>query len=382
MELDSAETLICRSLLGELAPWPKTTSEDFEARLRERSLYHGVQTLLHERLTEDAGWPPQLRDEFHGFAIGRTMWELRHQEVVTRALNVLAQRDIHAVLIKGSALAYTHYANPTERTRGDTDIIIPADSQDDATQALAREGFKCVGPITNEAVSIHSRHSWVGPDGDEHQLELHSRISLSQFVSRNLPYDQILRNAVPVAGLGPAALAHDPIDALLITCYHRTTHKHIPYYVDGKAYLGGNRLIWLYDIHLLTRSYTNDHWQAVIERATHRSLCAVTLEGLDLAHTCFGSSLPGYVREELLSGADNDHTNAYAAAAPIKQQWLDVLAIEGARRKLSYLKDAAFPSSAYMRSKYPNARLSWLPWLYLQRASDAAFKAISKRQIS
>jgi len=65
----------------------------------------------------------------------------------------------------------------------------------------------------------------------------------------------------------PDALAVSPVHALLLACMHRGTHRHNPYYVSGEPHTGGDRLIWLYDLHLLAESFGEHDWQSFIARA-------------------------------------------------------------------------------------------------------------------
>src|SRR5689334_7262828 len=98
--------------------------------------YHGVQPMLHDLLGA-SDWPVTLLQELRKVAVGRAMWELRHQQVLARTLAALARIDVWPVLIKGTALAYSLYANPVLRARGDTDLIIAPASREKVEAVLA-----------------------------------------------------------------------------------------------------------------------------------------------------------------------------------------------------------------------------------------------------
>ncbi len=66
-----------------------------------------------------------------------------------------------------------------------------------------------------------------------------------------LDYGELAARAVPLPALGRNAHAIAPVHALLLACIHRAGHANAPYHVDGIASPEGDRLIWLYDIHLL-----------------------------------------------------------------------------------------------------------------------------------
>jgi hypothetical protein len=59
---------------------------------------------------------------------------------------------------------------------------------------------------------------------------------------------------------------------------------------------------------------------------------------------------------------------------------MDLRAIDGVPNKLRFLRELAFPSAAYMRSKYSNAPTFWLPWLYARRAFGGAIKRLRLTQ--
>ena len=58
---------------------------------------------------------------------------------------------------------------------------------------------------------------------------------------------------------------------------HREVHKFSPVYLDGKAIYDGNKLIWLYDISLLARSFDSHDWNDLADAArtqgSERVLC-------------------------------------------------------------------------------------------------------------
>ncbi len=82
--------------------------------------------------------------------------------------------------------------------------------------------------------------------------------------------------------------------ALLLACMHRGTHRHNPYYVSGEPHTGGDRLIWLYDLHLLAESFGEHDWQSFIARADAKGLRGICADGLATAHQCFATNVPEY----------------------------------------------------------------------------------------
>ena len=207
-------------------------------------------------------------------------------------LTALANVGVLPVLFKGTALAYGLYPDGVLRTRGDTDFIIPPESRavvHKVLQATVSNLFQpSAGTISATSRSTHGHN----PREAHHTLDVHWRINNSELLSRLFTHEELLVHARPLPNLGPHALAAGPVHALLLACMHRATHKQNPYYVDGVAYYSGDRLIWLYDIHLLLGALTPAEIDDFVRLARTKGLRAVCLEGIERAQTSFHTSVP------------------------------------------------------------------------------------------
>lgn len=376
--LDSAEKLICAVIRGEPALWPSNENDAFAERVFERALYHGVAPLLHEYLKSEDVWPDELCARLRTRAVGHAMWELRHEQAIARAVDALSGAGLRPVLIKGSALAYSLYPNPVLRTRGDTDLIVASDHMHTADRVLTGIGFTRDLGVGAEVVSYHSSYSWSAPDITEHTIEVHSRIGISRLISNLLPYEELVEHAIPLPRLSDSALGHGAIDALFITCLHRSTHRHKPYYAGGNAYYGANRLIWLYDLHLVSEHLSEPQWRQFLERAKKKGFITVSREGLFAARQCFHSSIPSFVLHELAKGDADEMVTRCINASHFGQQWLDLRTLRGMNSKLHFVRQLLFPPAEFMHNKYRSVRLNWLPWLYTRRMIDVTLKRLDK----
>jgi hypothetical protein len=359
---------MCAALRGERPAWPDADDPARVDAFLERSEYHGVQALLHERMHADAAdWPPALRNALHRQAVTTTMWELRHQQVVAEMLAALAQIGIEPVLFKGTALAYSLYPSPALRTRGDTDLIVSPHERARVMDALAGLGFARVLEL-GELMSYQACLTREVAGGGEHTLDLHWKINNSELLSRLFSYDELREAALPLPGLSPHAFGAGLVHALLIACMHRARHKQAPYYVDGVAHYSGDRLIWLYDLHLLAQALTPPQWDAFLALARQKGLRAVCLEGIDQARSHFATTVPPGVLDELARPGPVEPAAEYLNAGHLRRRWLDLCAHEGVAGKLRFVRELGFPPAAYMRERFPHARPNWLPWLYVLRA--------------
>jgi hypothetical protein len=376
LNLDVTERLICAVLRGENPPWPEARGAGFAGALLKGSGYHGVQALLHARLRGAQSWPSFVVETLHREAISRAMWELRHQQVLTQALAALANIGTQPVILKGTALAYSLYDDPVLRARGDTDLIIRQQQRSQANDALIALGFVPMMGLSGEFIAYQSSYTLEAPNSGDHTVDLHWRITNSELLSRLFSYDELKRQAMPLPHLCGGAVAAGHVHALLLACMHRQVHAQAPYYVDDVAHYSADRLIWLYDIHLLSTVLSSTQWHDVVRLAKDKGLCASCLSGLERARACFHSNYPEFVLVALAEPGDKERPTTYLNSGNVRQQWMDFCAIDGLSNKLQFLRELVWPSAAYMRSKYSGSA-AWLPWLYARRACGGVVKRLN-----
>jgi hypothetical protein len=335
-----------------------------------------VAALLNERLCRSENWPGNLREAIHNRAIAQAMWELRHQQVLAWVLAALIDIGVQSVVIKGTALAYALYPDPMLRARSDTDIIIPPTERSRAHDLFTTLGFERGMAVSGELISYEASYTLTRVDTGVHNIDLHWRINNSELLARLFSYDELLEDAVCLPELCPEALGLCPVHALLVACMHRAMHKQNPYYVDGVAYYSADRLIWLYDIHLLTEFLSRCEWHDVLALAVDKGLCATCLDGIERARARFGTRCPDFVLTGLSGSVDQERPTTYLNGSKLRQQWMDFDALDGFASQLRFLHELIVPPAAYIRSKYPQAQRVWLPLLYARRAFDGLGKRL------
>lgn len=371
--MTTADELICAVLRGESPAWPWCDEPAAVATLYERAEIHGVQSLLHAGLSA-SDWPSEIREEFRDQAVRRAMWELRHQQTLAHALAALEVIGIQPVLIKGTALAYSLYPNPVMRTRGDTDLIIPVDAKERVHEALTSLGYARSFGVSGEFISYQANYTLQVGDGSSHTLDLHWKINNSELLSRLFSYGELRYDAQPLPELSPQALGASQMHALLLACMHRSTHKQNPYYIDGQSHYDADRLIWLYDIHLLASQFTSREWGEFVHLAQQKGLRAICLEGMQHAQARFHSVYPKEVLAALTRKGKPEPPAQYLDGSKLRQQWTDFRALGNLNHQLRFARELLFPPSSYMRERYPQTPFGWLPWLYLRRAANGLAK--------
>src|SRR6187402_1512724 len=103
---------------------------DLESAINAAARF-GIERLLRTILQRRGEWPnvpAALRAAFDAAAHREVAVEaLRHRET-RRVLMALSEAGVPTLVLKGAALAYTHYPAPYLRARADTDLLVrPAD---------------------------------------------------------------------------------------------------------------------------------------------------------------------------------------------------------------------------------------------------------------
>ena len=363
--LGPIDNLLVQTLRGPTV-WPDGMNPD---SVHDRAVYQGVAALLSgDHL---AGWPAPVLIRLRDTALAQAMWEIRHRLVLTRLLGQLDEVGIRSVLLKGSALAYRYYINPSARARSDTDLLVAAGDLARARGVLTDQGYApCHDPDTGSG--DHGQESWSlqVPDGGTHEIDLHWSVLNSPVLDTALPAGMALAAAVPLGVLGRGAWVLPLHLALLHACLHRSKHVTSPYFVDQMIHFGGDRLIWLIDIDLMLRAMTPDDMMTFESAAALGGVGRICGQALAAANGLLGTPVPAGLTERLHympQGPAGSYLGQSHQAGRVLQ---DLAAVQGLAGKARYLARRLFPPAAMLRARYPD-RSGWpLPGLYLLRLVD------------
>jgi hypothetical protein len=331
---------------------------------------HGVLPLLADAAA-NARWDRELLAEMRpALAAETALAMLRHVEL-RRVLGALAAAGVQPLVIKGAHLAFTCYRSPDRRPRIDTDLLIRERDKTALRKCLGAIGYEPVPHVTGEVAFSQFSYRHVDARGTSHTLDIHWRIAIPKAFAERLGYDDLRRDAVNVIALGAHALAPSPPHALLIACLHRTAHH-------GTT----DRLLWLYDIHLLATVLSSEEWEVAVARALETGLAPVVAAGLEHAAAQLGTVVPDAVRRRLRDSraiADPD-VLMFLAGEPSRLEIAasDWRRLQGVGSRLQFLREHLFPSSQYMRHRYGVSSSAALPFLYAHRAVTGAVKWVTR----
>ena len=375
------ESSLCALLRGESPSWPASEDPGFRARLRDCIAYHGVGPLLTRELLNTGQHEHhvigslcrarELKDD--------VAMELARKYELVRVLESLAQSGIAPLLLKGAAMAYSLYPSPALRPRADTDLLIRAADRVATAGVLAELGYEKPNATSGELLTYQCGYVMRDRFGIEHVLDVHWRVSNTQMFSRSLDYDELTSRAVPVSALGDHARGLGPADALLLACMHRVHHLHSPFHVEGVEPAGGDRLIWLNDIHLLSNSMSLRELVEFARLADERGMRAVCRDGLLKARRCFDTRIPEEVLLLLARAGSTERSEAHLRAGSLRHLLTELRSLPRWQDRVTLLGEHLFPPTAYMLEKYAPGNRAWLPLLYLRRGIHGALRRIQSQ---
>ena len=374
--------LFCRILRGESVAWPAMTELD-AAGVFETAQREGLHLLIAHRFRQAGvieSCPRALRARFEAALRDELATEQITRRELREVIAALHAEGVSPLLFKGAALAVTHYPDPALRPRIDVDLLTTSDEIRVATAVFERLGYRRSLCVTGELVSsqvsddridrylVSSQipYSKIDRYGVQHAFDLHWRISIPQVFANLLSMEELVAGSLPVPSLGEAARSVGPVHALAIACIHRVAHHR-----------DDDRLIWLYDIHLLAGALRPAEPEEFLRLADDKKISAVCGQALSRAHEEFGTRLPSGLLENLRNVEARNGREPSAAYLHPDMRKVDVLlsdlvALKSSRQRWRLLREHVFPPAAYVQKVYGVSDRALLPVFYAWRFIEGA----------
>lgn len=348
------------AMLREAPAW----DGPLDGALEERAQFHGVAGLLRERF--GAAVPPALREALQQHARLAAAVELIRRRELAQVLSVLAAAGVPVVLLKGTALAHTVYPQPYTRPSVDADLMVAPQARGCARDVLASLGYRTTAFQGGDLVNAQAAYWRPLTPEVTLLLDVHWRISTSPLFAHALPFEWLRSRARAIPALGPAAFGPAPVDALVHACLHRAGVLAR----DGDR---ADRLIWLYDIHLLAARLDATAWSGFVELATRHQLRGICRQALESAARWLGTRVPADA-DAALAGPADEPSLALLGRSALRLKWAEFTALPGAGERLTWLRETALPAPGYLMDRYGTRRQWLLPALYLRRAFEGLLK--------
>lgn len=357
LRIPSTRDWIQAAITGrDLPEFLQTDAVEIEALAREE----GVLALLDAAYSARASVGiPGLRKALHAAAMRETAVELDRMAQARRVLSALADAGVDVLVLKGAALAYWLYDAPAQRPRCDMDVLVASQVEAErVVPVLMAVGYSLVAEVGVEAsaefeIALERR----SPGGNVHTVDLHWRLLNHAVLARGFGFEELWWHSIPIPKLHAQARGLGRVHALVHALLHRVTN-----FPGGRH----NRLVWLYDIHLLAGGFCADDWQSSLRICADKAIAAPCLDGLRASRDVFGTAIPAGIETDLQAIATGE---AWQLDASLDQGAMDRAHLRALSwpRKIGWLWRKLFPSVEFMRYRYGASGVFGLLRAYLRR---------------
>lgn len=293
-------------------------------------------------------------------------------EIAVRELNrllaALEASGISPLVLKGAALAHTHYDESWHRQRVDADLLIAPGDRHRAIDVLHRAGYIRPAFISGELVMSQMPFARVGSLGEEHHVDVHWRLANPQLFASLPDYAELSARARIILVRGQEMRTLCPVDSLLLACVHRAAHHN-----------RSDDLVWLLDIHLLAQRFIPAEWAEFVALACRHEVRGLCADGLLTAQQCFHTSISPDANFTLTDASATEPASAFLRKDLTR---FDRFRIDCAslapRARWRLAREHVMPPAAYIREKYGVRRGALLPLFYLRRVIDGLTGFMSK----
>jgi lipopolysaccharide/colanic/teichoic acid biosynthesis glycosyltransferase len=368
--MTSSTTLLATILAGGDSRWPSAggpTEHDF----LEAATQHGVAPLIARELGRRShNYPRSLEGAVRREAGKAAAYTLLRERELMRILDRLAMIGVHPVLFKGAALAYAHYDEPHLRTSFDIDLFIDADAVAEVCRVFEAEGYRRSQQVSGDLVMPQLDYEMQDEHGVWHIYDVHWKLACPQAFAHLLTYREVSAAAAPVSALGPHARRPSDVHGLIIACVHRAAH-----------HAGDERLVWLYDIHLIAERLGSAGLARFADLAIEKQVSGICASALADARRLFETQLPADLVDRLESHsiAVNESSRSFLRAQTKFAVFCsDLTLVAGWRARLRLIRQHAFPEPAYMFRMYNTSYRALLPALYTRRLVAGGWKWLAE----
>jgi hypothetical protein len=244
-------------------------------------------------------------------------------------VQALAQRGVGSVLLKGPAIARTLYADPTERSYLDVDLLVEPDGWDEAAEVLRGLGYRRWALPPNQPAD--KAEVWERGDPPTF-VDLHPTARWTR-ADRALVWEAFAAGAERLeVGGAWVAIPGEAARALLLAL-HACQH-------------GAAEPQPLRDLELGLQHLPAPAWTAASRLAGDLGCADAFVAGLRLAGD-----------ERFASAGDRLEVHLHAAnAAPMAYGFMDLAALPSLKARLAHLPRRAFPAPLVLRRRYAFAR--------------------------
>jgi hypothetical protein len=258
---------------------------------------------------------------------------------------------VTALLLKGGALNGLIYHHPALRPMTDVDVLVREQDVPRTCEQLASLGYTPGVDLIRDDFfpTYHYEMEWLVHTPAPLRIDLHARPFRPLRLARTMPPDAFWCDEICRPGL------HRPnVESLLI---HLAAHA---------AFHGYSRLIWMYDLALLTAAFdTTIDWHRVVHRAVDWRLALPVREAFRKTSLSFGDIFPAEIMDKLRLAPVSWRDRLMLRQAPRDANHpalhvlTNLLCTPGIRFRLGYWRALMSPGKAHLAQSYPLRHVGW-----------------------
>lgn len=353
---------------GGTVSWQRdlTTDQSQDAALSavwSRIDIHGIAAVLHHDTGLLREWPPTLLDRIAEEARLLGIWEMTHAAAVSQLIERLESAGIATVLMKGTALAYSIYDDPSMRRRGDSDLLIRPADLEAARALLAESGWY----RNDDPHGLTFQEGWLHDSAGHfvHALDLHWAVSDRPVLQNVLRVEDFFAHRSALTRLAPSAFRADHALTMIHSAINQEWHVAHGYWAEKGRVKDARRLIWALDFDLLARAMKAENWDRLVSLSISCGVSPLVADGLADAASKFDAPVPLDVLEALEKEPLAPNLAAYFAAGDkLSEFWLDLRTASSWTDRMTMVKTRAFPPRKHLVEKFPQ-QANW-PTIALQ----------------
>ena len=295
--------------------------------------------------------------------------ELYAKQNLQQTIEIFNNNDIHCLILKGSALAYSLYQQPYQRIRGDTDILIRLEDKVTVDSLLVESGYEKSVTVSGNLISHQSTYTKTDDTGS-HIYDLHWRLSNRNAFALLFDFDELYQHREIIRQINDNAYRLSNTDALL--------HAIIHYY--GHFPGDRERLIWIYDMHLLCSQLTDACWSIFVQQCNTKKLEPLAIKALILTQASFNTYIPDPILHKLKQSPIKLNKIEQRRLVATKWSRIEQFRSDWAALTLSQrcqlIREYLLPPSEFILAQNHSTNKLLLPYFYCKRLLLGGVKII------
>ena len=365
--MQNQKALICAVLQGRSIDWSSENQFDSQELIRI-CLRNGVTGLYYYALKETGqfdSYPYELRCMLHKAALYQVAFEMHRLRELEKILDRCEELHIAPLILKGAALAYTHYSHPATRERCDTDLFVDFSAIEKIRRMMVGFGYVVLGPVYKSHQFTCTK---VTGGIMDMTFDIHWRINNAARFAQTIDYPEALECAVNITPI-PGARTLCPQHSLLLACLHLAASS------DDKS----PRLIWLYDIHLLLHSMDEFELSDFVQMAVTKKVQDICLTAIRKAQAYFETELSADCCYILSSSIGRITLVQRFKESNLGLLVNDFRVLPGMSCKMKLFKELFWPSPGELLTRYHKKHVFWIPCLYCRQIIAGAVNRLLLR---